>query len=294
LAQATWVFQPFGIRCTEAYGTAVTMSRFVLLTLLGLTQGVIIGPKRQGLLQAIRYKQELRVCNAFPGLEALEIVKEGFVLTGKDPLKYKTCRTVDTSVSSGDKLEFFVANQGTSEGTFTIWELPQHDATMLLVVHRRKETTHGVSFLSHVFAPSKAAQVAIIDTYGGAVVDPAKLRINDGSDDELLSFDTVVGVNPGDYKISMEIGEDKAKTHGKLIHKAAHFHADKGESYVLLRTGWSGLQKQHDWPMEFVVYPGGVVEEAPKQPTLEHDHSSAPTAMLAPCLLVAIFACLLQ
>jgi len=272
------------------------MSRFVLLTLLGLVQGVLIGPKKKGLLQAIKYKQELRVCNAFPGLEALEIVKEGFVLTGKDPLKYKTCRTIDTSLSSGDKLEFFVANGATSEGTFTVWELPPHDATMLLVVHRRKETTHGVSFLSHVFAPSKAAQLAIIDTYGGAVVDPAKLRINDGSDDEALSFDTVIGVNPGDYKISMEVGEDKAKTHGKLVHKAAHFHAEKGESYVMLRMGWSGLQKEQDWPVEFLVYPGGVAEEAgaPKQPKPEHDHSSAPTTMLAPCLLVAILACLQQ
>lgn len=274
------------------------MSRLLLLlALLGLSEGVLkLSPKKEGLLQAITYKQELRVCNAYPGIEALEIVKSGYVLTGKEPLKYKTCRTVKTSLSSGDKLEFFVSNGATSEGTFTVWDLPQHAAVMLLVVHRRKEYTHGVSFLSHVFAPSKAAQLAIIDTYGG--VDnpgPVKLSINDGSDDDALSFDTVVGVTPGAYKIKLAIGEDDAKTHGKVMIRSTNFVAEKGESYVLLRMGWGEHSPEHEWPMDFLVYPGGgaLVEEAKPEVKKPHgDHSSAQTALIAPCLLVAILALL--
>ena len=64
---------------------------------------------------------------------------------------------------SGDKLEFKVGDA--SAGTFSVSDLPNNDAVLLLVIHRHDTLSTAVSFESHVFASLQNAQVAIIDTY---------------------------------------------------------------------------------------------------------------------------------
>lgn len=201
----------------------------------------------------LEFKYQLRICNAYPTVAAMDIYRGASErLTGTEPMKYKSCRDFKAPLKSGDKLEFRVGEQTT--GTFSIADLPNSDATLLLVVHRHDSISTAVSFESHVFAALDSAQVAIIDTYKGKETSIARIMdepaMKDGKKvaprSEELRFDSVVAVNPGTYDVALAGADGKERTRTKLL-------ASKHESYVVMRTGVE--TKSGSFPQELVVYP---------------------------------------
>merc|ERR1719498_1308713 len=130
------------------------------------------------------------------------------------PLPYKQCGEFNPSLKAGDKLDFKVGDS--SAGSFTVSELPNNDAVLLLVIYRHDTLSTAVSFESHVFSNLVNSQIAVLDAYRGKA--KSKPRIQDVSDaktqrDEELRYDSVVAVNPGLYEVVLksEEGEGKAK-----------------------------------------------------------------------------------
>ncbi|CAK9001744.1 Uncharacterized protein SCF082_LOCUS7063 [Durusdinium trenchii] len=193
----------------------------------------------------VEFRQELRVCNVFASESAFDVVKGAEVLTTK-PLKYMQCQTFDKALKAGDNLEFKQGNH--TAGVFTVWGLPQHDAILTLIAHKSQDPgqfNQPVSFMSHVFAPSETAQIAVIDTYNGA---PANMSIKDSKEprSEELVFGTVTGINPGTYNILLD---------AKNPDSSYELKADKKECYVVVRTGWNCQSANCSYPQQILVYP---------------------------------------
>jgi len=202
------------------------------------------------LLKAVEFKHRLRACNAYPYAAPLDVyINKVNKLTKDEPMPYKTCREFTTPLKAGDKLKFKVGDA--NAGTFSISDLPNTDAVLLLVIHRHDTLTNAVSFESHVFANLLNAQIAIIDTYKGS--QKASMKIADkgsGKDSarsEDLHYNSVVAVNPGEYDVSL-VGMDGKKK------GAANLVAVNKESYVVLRVGVEAQQGQ-SYPQEVVVAP---------------------------------------
>merc|ERR1719183_1162144 len=88
-----------------------------------------------GFAQALEFKHRLRVCNAYPYSAALDVIRgKTEKLTSDAPMHYKSCRDFLAPLKSGDKLEFKVGDA--SAGTFSVSDLPNNDAVLLLVIHR--------------------------------------------------------------------------------------------------------------------------------------------------------------
>merc|ERR1719159_2034414 len=167
-------------------------------------------------------------------------------------MAYKSCKDFPAPLKSGDKIDFRVGDS--TAGTFSVAELPNNDATLLLVIHRHDTLSTAVAFESHVFANLANAQVAVIDTYKGAA--RATPRIMDSETNgkggtaarsEELRYDSVVAVNQGIYEVVLagQDGETKAKS--QLV-------ALNHESYVVLRTGVEA-QQGLSYPQDLVVFP---------------------------------------
>merc|ERR1719396_40492 len=116
-------------------------------------------------------------------------------------MEYKMCGDFASPLLAGDKLKFMVG--GASAGTFTISDLPNNDALLLLVIHRHDTLSTAVAFQSHVFANLLNAQIAVIDTYKGTVHAVPRITDTEQSGQstmarrsEELHFDSVVAVNP--------------------------------------------------------------------------------------------------
>eukprot|EP00448_Togula_jolla_P010511 CAMPEP_0170596110 /NCGR_PEP_ID=MMETSP0224-20130122/14929_1 /TAXON_ID=285029 /ORGANISM="Togula jolla, Strain CCCM 725" /LENGTH=257 /DNA_ID=CAMNT_0010920353 /DNA_START=83 /DNA_END=856 /DNA_ORIENTATION=- len=213
---------------------------------------------------ALEFKHSLRVCNAYPYKGALDVSRGSEKLTGDDALAYKECRDFHAHLKSGDKLEFTMGDA--SAGTFSVSDLPNNDAVLLLVIHRHDTLSTAVSFESHVFANLLNAQVAVIDTYKGKAKGTP--RIMDAHSkkqvrSELLRYDSVVAVNPGLYRVALE-GQNGNET------ASAQLVALNRESYIVLRVGVEAKEGQ-DFPEELVVFPqsdpsalpSGAVSSAP-------------------------------
>merc|ERR1719454_66947 len=119
-------------------------------------------------------------------------------------MSYKTCKDFSVALSPGQKLIFKVGNA--NAGTFSVTDLPNNDAILLLIIYRHDTLSTAVSFESHVYANLLNAQVAVVDTYKGP--DKASLKIEDHDDaktsrSEELRFDSVVAVNPGRYHVKL-------------------------------------------------------------------------------------------
>jgi len=194
------------------------------------------------------FEYRLRVCNAYPYQAAIDIYHKNTQLTKDAPLPYKHCKDFESRLAMGDKIEFTVDD--TNAGTFSVAELPPHDAVLLLVIYRHDTLSTAVSFEPHVYANLLNAQIAIIDTYKGSA--KARLSIDDHPDSkssrsEELRFDSVVAVNEGRYRavLSSEGGEEIASAPIVCLNK---------ESYVILRVGVES-QSGKSYPQELVVYP---------------------------------------
>merc|ERR1719408_1128180 len=119
-----------------------------------------------GFIRALEFKHRLRVCNAYPYSEAMDVVRnKGEVLTKDAPLGYRACREFSTPLQAQDKLDLKVGDA--VAGSFSVGELPANDAVLLLVIHRHDTLSTAVSFESHVFSNLANAQVAVLDAYRG-------------------------------------------------------------------------------------------------------------------------------
>lgn len=170
-------------------------------------------------------------------------------------MPYKSCRDFVSPLRAGDKLEFKVGDA--NAGTFSVSDMPNNDAVLLLVIHRHDTASSAVSFESHVFANLLNAQIAVIDTYKGStksltrILDSDKLGSKVGSKgsgrSEELRYDSVVAVNPGVYEVDLMGTKGETKAKNELV-------ALNRESYVILRTGVESEQGQ-SFPEELVIFP---------------------------------------
>lgn len=225
--------------------------------------------KGQFLVKAVTFKHRLRACNAYPYAAPLDVFKNKVdKLTADEPLPYKTCREFNFPLKAGDKLKFKVGDA--NAGVFSVSDLPNTDAVLLLVIHRHDTLTNAVSFESHVFAKLLNAQLAVIDTYKGS--EKAGIRIMDAKsgDDkntrgEDLHYNSVVAVNAGDYEVVLKGMDGKTKSKTSLV-------AVNKESYVILRVGVEAQQGQ-SYPQEVVVSPHS------KEPVWSSAYGQAPLAV---------------
>jgi hypothetical protein len=212
-------------------------------------------------VKALEFKHRLRVCNAYPYSGALDVYRgKSERLTGDAPMPYKSCKDFMSPLKTGDKLEFKVGDA--TAGTFSVSDLPNSDAVLLLVIHRHDATSTAVAFESHIFANLLNAQVAVIDTYKGSarasprIMDLPDAKIDSGMRSEELRYDSVVAVNPGKYEVVLagQDGQPKAKTELVALNR---------ESYVVLRTGVEA-QRGESFPQELVVFPQSPADSLEK------------------------------
>jgi len=241
-----------------------------------------------GFVSSLVFKHRLRVCNAYPNEEAMDIYRgvsphddlpKGYgprnahpmtKLTVDGPMDYKTCRDFLTPMKPGDNFKFLVG--GANAGTFAISDLPNNDAVLFLVIYRHDRLSTAVSFESHVFANLLNAQVAVIDTYKGNVKAQPEIRDAPSKGlttrSETLKFNSVVAVNSGIYQISLVGKKGKVAVNSTLV-------ALNRQSYVILRTG---VEPEHgpEYPQALVVYP----KSDPNALKSVAGHREAPFALM--------------
>jgi len=181
-------------------------------------------------------------------------VKHGEKLTEESPMPYRSCRDFVAQMRAGDKIDFKVGS--VSAGTFSVSDLPNNDAILLLVIYRHDTLTTAVSFKSHVFANLLNAQVAIIDTYKGTlhavprIMDVAQDTHGTARHSEELRFNSVVALKSGIYEVELH---EQGGGVGSMPLKAPLVALNR-ESYVVLRTGVEA-QQGPSFPEELSVYP---------------------------------------
>jgi len=194
-------------------------------------------------------------------------------------MPYKACKDFEAPLKAGDKLEFKVGDA--NAGTFSVSDLPNNDAVLLLVIHRHDTVSTAVSFESHVFANLVNAQVAVIDTYKGAARATPRIKDEQGmasGRSEELRYNSVVAVNPGKYDVTLDAqdGSEQAKTELVALNR---------ESYVVLRTGVESQQGE-SYPEELVIFPQS-------DPALLHSGSTLASAFSMLPMLSALAAAVL-
>merc|ERR1719188_745078 len=125
-------------------------------------------------------------------------------------MQYKECTDFTPNLNAGDRVDFKI--EDSSAGTFTIADLPDGDAVLLLVIYRHDTFSTAVAFQSHIFAGSTTSQIAVLDTFKGKT--EAKVHIQDASHvattprvamrNEVLRFNSVVAVDPGVYGVELQ------------------------------------------------------------------------------------------
>merc|ERR1719359_538380 len=93
-------------------------------------------------VKALEFKHRLRVCNAYPYAAPLSLMRGKEQLT-EEPMPYKTCKDFKTQLKAGDKLEFRVGDA--NAGTFSVSDMPNNDAVLLLVIYRHDTLSTAVS-----------------------------------------------------------------------------------------------------------------------------------------------------
>ncbi|CAK0867449.1 unnamed protein product [Prorocentrum cordatum] len=187
---------------------------------------------------------QLRLCNAYAWQLPLEMRRVEAPMLVEHPLPYKACRDYRLPLREGDQLEFSAGD--VSIGTFSVRGLPQDPRSQLLLIPRRRDAVSmAVAFDSHIFHPAVGPQVAVIDAYQGA--QRSILRIKEPTREEELSFNSVVDVVPGSYRLTLEgasrrIGDTPQTT---------VLNTQGNSDYVVLRVGTGS----ESWPEELIVFP---------------------------------------
>eukprot|EP00811_Abedinium_folium_P005084 NODE_14681_length_1093_cov_4.761905.p1 GENE.NODE_14681_length_1093_cov_4.761905~~NODE_14681_length_1093_cov_4.761905.p1 ORF type:complete len:231 (+),score=31.20 NODE_14681_length_1093_cov_4.761905:389-1081(+) len=208
-------------------------------------------------MRALRFKRQLRICNSYPSSSDLNITLDKTTnLTMDSPMPYRSCRNFLVPLQAGDQLEFSIA--GVVTGTFAVYELPNNDAVLVLVIYRHSILGNAVAFQSHVFANLFNAQVAVINTYRGS--QNASIHVKDRLPstqhrDEALSFNTVAAMNPGLYQVELD---DPA---GKRMRKSDLVVLNR-ESYVVLVSGIDPIEGQ-SFPQDITIFPNSDVNALP-------------------------------
>lgn len=198
-------------------------------------------------ISTLKFQVKLRICNAYPYSYPMDVYLGKEKVT-ESSLAYKSCAELNPNLKAGDKLDFKVRDS--SAGSFSVNELPQNDAVLVLVIYRHDTLSTAVSFESHVFANLLNAQVAVIDTYKGSAKATTKIQDKSAGDKarkEDLRYDSVVAVNPGEYEVVLEGSDGKKASASDLV-------ALNRESYVLMRVGVEA-QSGQQYPQELVIYP---------------------------------------
>jgi len=264
----------------------MALSAYVLAALAMGALAANVGQRNSGFIRGLEFKHRLRVCNAYPYAAALDVFRgRSERLTGDAPMPYKSCRDFVAPLKTGDKLEFKVGDA--NAGSFSVSELPNNDAVLLLVVHRHDTLSTAVSFESHVFANLLNSQIAVIDTYKGSakamprILDSKKAggKAPASSRSEELRYDSVVAVNPGVYEVDLADATGSVKAKSELV-------ALNRESYVVLRTGVESQQGQ-SFPEELVIYPQSDMSALPHSGAQARSWL-APLAMALTTLAVAM------
>lgn len=240
--------------------------------------------REQGLVRALEFNHKLRVCNAYPNAATLDVFRgESERLTGDSSMPYKACRDLPAKMRSGDRLEFKVGE--VSQGSFSVSELPDNDAVLLLVVHKHDKDSTAMAFDSHVFGNIAGAQVAIIDTYKGVkratpmIKDETPVKNHHKSQkSEKLPYSSVVAVNQGKYSVALDDEE------GHMLSKSNLVALDH-ENYVVLRTGDESKNGQ-SYPEELVVFPQSDAQALP------HSGSAPASAPLVAMFALVAAACM--
>eukprot|EP00420_Gonyaulax_spinifera_P017751 CAMPEP_0197909770 /NCGR_PEP_ID=MMETSP1439-20131203/69551_1 /TAXON_ID=66791 /ORGANISM="Gonyaulax spinifera, Strain CCMP409" /LENGTH=268 /DNA_ID=CAMNT_0043531373 /DNA_START=62 /DNA_END=865 /DNA_ORIENTATION=+ len=244
-----------------AYARLVASALFAAVSMRGSQASNVLRQNGNGasdvvgsssFVRPLEYQHSLRVCNAYPFAAALDVHRGASEsLTGRSPMAYKECRDFEASLKAGDKLDFKIGYA--TAGTFSVTDMPNNDAVLLLVIHRHDTLSTAVAFESHVFASVKNAQVAIIDAYKGAARSTPRIQDEESavkrniSRSEELRFNSVVAVSPGIYDISLAGSDGETKARRRLV-------ALGHQSYTILRTGVESVQGQ-SFPQELVVFP---------------------------------------
>lgn len=213
----------------------------------GLRKTVV---KHESFIKALAFKHRLRVCNAYPYAAALDVYRgKKEKLTKTSPMAYQSCQDFESQLETGDQLEFKVGDG--NAGTFSVSDLPENDAIMMLVIYRHDTQSSAVAFESHVFANLAGnAQLAVLDTYKGS--KKSKLAIRDVSENEKarseeLRYESVVAVNPGKYDCILLGTDSKEVSKKQLV-------ALNKENYVLIRSGVEA-QTGPAYPEDLMIYP---------------------------------------
>lgn len=236
--------------------------------------------RAEGLVHSLQFSHRLRVCNAYPYAAALDVYRdEAEKLTKDSPMPYKSCRDLAPALKSGDKLEFKVGDA--SAGSFSVADLPDNDATLLLVIHRHDTMSTAVSFESHVFGNAANAQVAVIDAYKGKKRASPKIRDivanHKKSRNEDLRYDSVVAVGQGSYDVVLD--DDK----GNEVAKSSFVALDK-ECYVVMRTGVEA-EGGEPFPEELVVFPQSDPKKLPHSGAVSLGKFAALAAVMVSLML---------
>merc|ERR1719390_311388 len=118
---------------------------FALVLLAAAHAGQKSSLRAEGFVRSLEFKHRLRVCNAYPYNAALDVYRgKSEKLTSDGAMPYKSCQDFTTPLKAGDKLEFRVGDA--SAGTFSVSDLPNNDAVLMLVIHRHDTLSTAVSF----------------------------------------------------------------------------------------------------------------------------------------------------
>jgi len=204
-------------------------------------------------ISTLKFTVKLRICNAYPYSYPMDVYLGKQKLT-ESPMPYKMCGEFHPDLKAGDKLDFKVRDS--SAGSFSVSELPQNDAVLVLVIYRHDTMSTAVSFESHVFASLMNAQVAILDAYKGksqAIPRIQDIKAQQDPNDkgehrsEELRFNSVVAVNQGLYEVILTSPEGEQKARHQLV-------ALNRESYLVVRCGVQAAEGQ-SYPEELMVFP---------------------------------------
>jgi len=239
----------------------------------GLANGFLKGTA-SGFVKALEFKHRLRVCNAYPYSASLDVFRSKDKLTDQG-MPYKSCKDFLAPMKAGDKLEFKIGDA--SAGTFSVSDLPNNDAVLLLIIHRHDQVSTAVSFESHVFANLLNAQIAVIDTYKGSLQSSPRIKDREdatkNSRSEELRYSSIVAVNPGIYEVELDGRDGEVKAKRELV-------ALNRESYVIMRMGVES-KTGPSFPQELVIYPNS-------------DPSTLQNGAATPGIFLALMAALLS
>eukprot|EP00439_Symbiodinium_sp_Y106_P021997 s1185_g2.t1 len=232
-------------------------------------------------LKPVEYSHTLRVCNAYAGDESFSVEIGGINSMMGAPIKYKECQQLNLvkPLVRGDRLDF--RTEKLPIGTFAIDSLPRYDAVMYVVIHRSNSELDPVSFQSHMFATSKDAQVAVLDTYAGDAKAALLLANSTGHwEGTILPFGTAFGVPQGAYQIILSDGSADSKIR-------VRFTAARGESYLVLRTGRGkvGNSTSTEYPQDLLVYPTTEDDVLDQKSGAHHSFAS----LIVPALALVSF-----